>query len=297
VVSVAAKGPLSIKIPDSDETVEAKFLDGSSPQFRAGEDARLTLSRWVTSRENPYFAKAAVNRLLDLFYGHGLVEPVDDLDERHPAALPELFDEIAAQFAGHRFDLKYLVRAITATHAYQLSSRTDADSADGELTNAQLASQAQHFARMPLKRLTPEQLYDSLLEATRLRDTSVQQPQNPFTDDSMRGQFLARFADDSARRSEAQTSMLQALSLMNGSLTADAANVDRGQFLSAVLELPFLESPGRIETLYLATLSRRPSADELDRSLAYIHQAPSESAALTDIFWALLNSAEFIFNH
>lgn len=296
IVPVSAKGSF-IKIPETDDVVEAKFLDGSSPQFRPGDDARLTLSRWVTSRENPYFAKAAVNRLLDLFYGHGFVEPVDDLDERHPAAHPQLFDEIATQFAAHRFDLKYLVRAITATRAYQLSSRTDADSAEGELSAAQLASQTEHFARMPLKRLTPEQLYDSLLEATGLRDASVQQPQNPFTDDSMRGQFLARFADGSARRSEAQTSILQALALMNGSLTADAANVDRGQFLSAVLEIPFLEPPERIETLYLATLSRRPSADELARSLAYLRQAPTENAALADLFWALLNSAEFIFNH
>jgi hypothetical protein len=301
-VPVAATGPLTIKVPESDLVVEAKFLDGSAPQFRAGEDVRLTLSRWLTSRQNPYFAKAAVNRLLDLFYGHGFVEPVDDLDERHPPVHPDLFDEIAAQFAAHRFDLKFLVRTITATRAYQLSSQTDTDSARADLTtpelsNPELSNQIEHFARMPLKRMTPEQLYDSLLVATGLRDATVEQPQNPFSDDSRRGQFLARFADESARRSEAETSILQALSLMNGSLTADAASVDRGQFLSAVIDLPYLDPAGRIETLYLATLSRHPTSDESARTLDYLRHSSSEKDALTDIFWALLNSAEFIFNH
>lgn len=287
-----AAGPLSIKIPDTEIVVEAKFLDGSPPRLRAGEDARLTLSRWLTSRENPYFAKAAVNRLIDLFFGHGFVEPVDDLDERHPASHPELFDEMAAQFACHHYDLKYLVRAITATRAYQLSSRTSGADGHGSLTN-----EVDRFARMPLKRLSAEQFYDSLLEATRFRDAPAQQPQNPFSDDSMRGQFLARFADESARRSEAQTSILQALLLMNGSFTGDATSADRGQFMSAVVDLPFLDTAGRIETLYLATLSRRPTAAEAERMLAHIAQSASEKDGLADIFWALLNSAEFSFNH
>ena len=292
VAATKPAGPLSIRIPETDMVVEAKFLDGSPPQFRAGEDARLTLSRWLTSRENPFFAKAAVNRVMDLFFGHGFVEPVDDLDERHPPSHPELFEEMAAQFAAHRYDLKFLVRAITATRAYQLSSRTDDDSA-GPVDRVT----AEHFARMPLKRMTPEQLYDSLLEATGFRDAATQQPLNPFSDDSMRGQFLARFADESARRSEAQTSILQALSLMNGSFTGEATSIDRSQLMSAVVDLPFLDTAGRIETLYLATLSRRPEADEACRMLAYVRQSANEKDALADVFWALLNSAEFIFNH
>jgi hypothetical protein len=297
--SAASASPVSIKIPDSDTIVEAKFLDGSTPQFRAGDDPRLTLSRWLTGRQNPYFAKAAVNRLLDLFYGHGFVEPVDDLDERHPASHPDLFDEIAAQFACHGYDLKFLIRTITATRAYQLSSRTGDESASRATGSAPLAmaDQIEHFARMPLKRMTPEQLYDSLLEATFVRDTAAQQPQNAFSDDSMRGQFLARFADDSARRSEAQTSMLQALSLMNGAFTGEASSLDRGQLLSSIIDLPYLDQAGRIETLYLATLSRRPIAEESARMLAYLRDSTSEKDGLADIFWALLNSAEFIFNH
>ncbi|MGH7140317.1 MAG: DUF1553 domain-containing protein, partial [Pirellulales bacterium] len=145
--------------------------------------------------------------------------------------------------------------------------------------------------------LSAEQLYDCLVEATAFRDAAPQQPQNPFSDDSMRGQFLARFADDSARRSEAQTSILQALSLMNGSFTGEATNNQRGQLLSAVADLPYLGVPDRIETLYLATLSRRPEPAEMARLEEYVRQAPSVRLALANIFWALLNSAEFVFNH
>lgn len=277
---------LSIQIPETGQVVEARFLDGSTPRLRPGEDARLILSRWLTSRDNPFFAKAAVNRMMDIFYGHAFVDPVDDLDERHPPSHPELFAEMARQFACHHYDLKYLVRSITATRAYQLSSRT--------------AGGAQHeidrFARMPLRRLSAEQLYDCLVEATAFRDVAPPQPQNPFSDDSMRGRFLAQFTEESARRSDSQTTILQALSLMNGSFTGVATSIDRGQLISAVVDLPLLAPADRLETIYLATLSRRPEAAEATRLLDYVRQSPREKEAFADIYWALLNSAEFMFN-
>ncbi|HEX7376823.1 MAG TPA: DUF1549 domain-containing protein [Pirellulales bacterium] len=282
-----ATAPLSIQIPETEQVVAAKFLDGSAPRARPGEDARLTLSRWLTSAENPYFAKAAVNRLMDIFFGHAFVDPVDDLDERHPPSHPELFAEMARQFAAHHYDLKYLVRALTATRAYQLSSRTQAERPE----------EIDRFARMPLRRISAEQLYDCLVAATAFREVAPQQPANPFSDDSVRGRFLARFADESARRSEAQTTILQALALMNGSFTEVATSADRSQLLSAVVELPLLAPSDRLETLYLAALSRRPEAAEAARLLEYVRQAPREKEAFADVYWALLNSAEFVLNH
>lgn len=283
-----AGGALTIKVPETDLVVEAKFLDGSPPQLRAGEDPRLALSRWITRRDNPYFARAAVNRLWDHFFGRGFVDPVDDLDERNPPVHPELFDEVARQFVAHDYDLKYLIRAIALTRAYQLSSRTEAGS----------QSELDHFARMPLKRMTPEQLYDSLVQATGFRDSNTtQQPLNPFGDDSVRNQFLAKFSDQSARRSEAQTSIPQALSLMNGVFTNDATSLERSQIMSAIIELPVLDTAGRIETLCLATLSRLPDEEESKLFVEYVQQSADEKEALADVFWVLLNSAEFIFNH
>jgi hypothetical protein len=287
-VAAVAADVLTIKIPDTDTMVAARFLDGAAPKTIAGEDPRLALSRWLTGRENPYFARAAVNRLWDHFFGRGFVDPVDDLDEANPPSHPELFAEISRQFVLHDYDLKYLMRTITATRAYQLSSQA----AGSE------ASDLEHFARMPLRRMTAEQLYDSLVQATGFRDSGgQQQPVNVLNDDGVRNQFLAKFGDQSARRSEAQTSIPQALSLMNGTFTSDATSLDRSQIMSAIIELPFLDTEGRIETLYLATLTRPPDTEESAQMLSYVRAAENEKDALADIFWALLNSAEFIFNH
>ncbi|HEV7222677.1 MAG TPA: DUF1549 and DUF1553 domain-containing protein [Pirellulales bacterium] len=287
-----AEGKLAIKIPGLDLIAEARFLDGSAPKLRAGEDPRLPLTRWLTSRDNPYFARALVNRLWEHFLGRGFVDPVDDLDEANPPSHPELFDEVARQFAYHQYDIKYLIRAITATRAYQLSSRA---AGGGGQDDSRL------FARMPLRRLSPEQLYDSLVQATGFRDAASQAQANVLqVDDTAQARLKSLFADQSSRRSESQTSILQALSLMNGGLVADATSLERSQLLSAVAELPYLDSAERVETLFLAALGRFPEEDEQLRMLAYLAdrgQTIGERRALADVFWALLNSAEFILNH
>jgi hypothetical protein len=284
-------GKLAINIPDTDLIAEARFLDGGEPTFRPGEDPRLALTRWLTSRDNPYFARAAVNRLWEHFLGRGFVDPVDDLDEANPPSHPELFDEIARQFAYHNYDLKYLIRTIAATQAYQLSSVA----AQGGQDDSRL------FARMPLRRMTPEQLYDSLVQATGFRDAASQAQANPLqVDDTAQAKLKSLFADQTSRRSDSQTSILQALSLMNGALVSDATDLERSQLLSAVAEMPLMSLADRVETLFLATLSRPPTADEAERMLAFVAQRSHEvgqKRALADVFWALLNSAEFILNH
>lgn len=285
-----ADGKLTIKIPDTELVAEARFLDGTAPKFRPGEDPRLPLARWMTSRDNPYFARAAVNRLWEHFLGRGFVDPVDDLDEANPPSHPELFDEIARQFAYHNYDVKYLIRAITATRAYQLSSQSGAG-----------ADEARLFARMPLRRMSPEQLYDSLVQATGFRDATSQAQANVLVvDDTAQARLKSLFADQTSRRSDSQTSILQALSLMNGSLVSDATSLERSELLSAVAEMPFLDSAARIETLYLAALGRFPGEDErqlMQNYLAERSKTVGEKRALADVFWALLNSAEFILNH
>ncbi|HUY91466.1 MAG TPA: DUF1549 and DUF1553 domain-containing protein [Pirellulales bacterium] len=287
----SAEGKLAIQIPDTDLIAEARFLDGTAPEFRAGEDSRLPLARWLTSRDNPYFARALVNRLWEHFLGRGFVDPVDDLDEANPASHAELFDEIAAQFAYRQYDIKYLVRAITATRAYQLSSQSGGAGQDD----------SRLFARMPLRRMSPEQLYDSLVQATGFRDATSQAQANVLQiDDTAQARLKSLFADQTSRRSESQTSILQALSLMNGALVSDATSLERSELLSAVAEMPFLDSAARVETLYLAALGRFPGEAEQKLMLDFLAERGAkvgEKRALADIFWALLNSAEFILNH
>jgi hypothetical protein len=267
-----------IKIPSTDEVVEARFLDGTKPKWTNGVDPRVTLAEWMLRPDNPYFARAAVNRLWGYFFGSGLVEPVDDLTRETEKNV--VLDELARQFAGHQYDLKFLVRAIVTSRAYGLSSIATHPSQDDPRL----------FALMAVKGLAPEQIFDSLVEATRYeRPVGAPAPE-----------FLAQFGTQSGKRTDYQTSILQALALMNGKVVADATSLEHSATLAGVADAPFLDTGGRIEALYLASFSRLPRADEIALLVKYVDQGgPSgdRQQALADVFWALLNSGEFLFNH
>jgi hypothetical protein len=278
-----------IAIPNTSQVVQAAFLDGAEPQWKYKVGPRVTLAEWLTAKENPFFARATVNRVWGHFFGTGIVEPIDDFNDENKPSHPELLDELAKQFAAHDFDLKYVIRAITLSETYQLTSaRTDPTQDEPHL-----------YARMPVKGLTPEQLFDSLSLATGYREARL--PTGPFVinANTPRAEFLAKFATQD-KRTESQTSILHALALMNGRFVADATSVERSEALAGVLDAPFLDTAGRIETLYLATLSRKPKSDELQRLVKYVEGGGPKKdprAALADVFWALLNSSEFLLNH
>jgi hypothetical protein len=288
-----------LPIPGTEKVAQAKFLDGTEPVWKAKQSARQTLAEWMTSPKNPYFARAAVNRMWATFFGTGLVDPFDDMvgGDRAPSH-PELLDELAWQFADHHFDLKFLIRAIVGSRAYQLSSvRTDPGQDDPHL-----------FARVAVKGMTGEQLFDSLAEATGYQDGGNGNVPVFFNDRSARGEFLAKFSNHSDKVTEVQTSILQALTLMNGRVMGDVTSPERSETLAAVLDAPFLDPRGRVETLYLAALARRPRPQEVERAERYLTSAVEKGAApadrerrekqaVADVFWALLNSSEFILNH
>jgi hypothetical protein len=282
-----------IRIPGTDKVVEARFLDGKVPSWQDNIDSRVMLAEWLTSAENPYFAQTGANRVWGHFFGIGIVDPVDDEPaEDNPSSHPELLAELSRQFVAHQFDLKYLIRAITASKTYQRASAQSHESQKDPRT----------FARMAVKGMTPEQLFDSLAQATGYQEFAPQGnprlvafggPNNP------RAEFINRFASQE-KKTETQTSILQALALMNGKFVADATSLERSQTLAAVADAPFLTHAQRIETLYLATLTRLPRAEEAARLAAYVQAGGPRNdprAALADVFWALLNSSEFILNH
>ncbi len=286
-----------IEIPGTGKTVQAKFLGGGEPQWKEGASARATLAEWITSPSNPYFSRAAVNRAWAYFFGQGLIEPIDEMVGANSTShYPELVDLLAREFAEGGFDLKFLVRVLTATRAYQLSSAiTHRSQEDATL-----------FARMPLRGLTAEQLFDSVAMATGYRDSGG-------GDDllsgllggnrSARSEFLTKFTA-AERATEAQTSILQALTLMNGKVVAAATSLGKSETLAAVVDAPFATTAERIETLYLATLSRKPSTRESARTVRFVQDAVKRGGsrpsayndALADVFWALLNSPEFVLN-
>jgi hypothetical protein len=313
--------PAAVAIPGTNQTVEARFLDGTEPDWNNNVDRRQLLANWITRRKNPWFAREAVNRVWEYFFGTGLVEPVDDINPDNPASHPELLDELARQFGDRGFDLVFLCRAIVLSKTYQLTSAMGDPSQNDPRT----------FARMAVRGMSAEQLYDSLAlvttgsvpEVVRRQGYAPANPNDPRTD------FLSRFPNQD-RRTETQTSILQALYLMNGKLTVDATTLATSNQLSQLagtanaslfIAIPEVSESGnlstsiveyrpaipskadhtrRIQELYRMVLSRMPTQAETDRLVTYLESSGptgDPKKALADVFWALLNSSEFFFNH
>jgi hypothetical protein len=247
------------------------------------------LADWITTQDNPYFARNAVNRVWSNFFGWGLIEPLDDLSDENPPAHPQLLADVTAAFVASGYDLNFLTRGITQSKAYQLAPREPPSTTSEE-------APLRLYNSMPVRGLTGEQLYDSLRVASgrpvERRDLLEQRP----SDD--RSQFAARMLI--SRPVEAERSITQSLALMNGQMTVELTTPETSPTLATVVEAPFLNSHEKVELLYLATLSRKPSNEESSRLVNYVESGGEERSsaqALADIFWSLLNSSEFNTNH
>ena len=260
-----------LMIPGTDKVVKAKFLNGKEPSFENGEPGQKVLVDWITATDNPYFARAAVNRLWEHFFGAGLIEPLDEMvgaetSQSHPAVL----DELAGAFTKSRSTIRgWLIRVITATKAYQLTSARSHPSQDDP----------RQFARMALRGMNGEQLFDSVAQATGYRDEAFAGRGNPFGLGGGRYEFVTKFAASTERPAETQTSILQALTLMNGRLMTSATSLQQSETLVAVIDAPFMDVPAKIETLYLAALSRKPTAKELARLTRYVEKGGGDRTA------------------
>lgn len=261
----------TLEIPAVGKVVTARFLDGANPP-QGKQSPRQTLADWLTARDNPYFARALANRLWSHFFGVGIVEPADDFSDINPPSHPELLDDLAAALVAQKYDSKFLIRAMLRSRAYQVASR------GGVPVSPPL------FERRAVRLLTPEQLHDSLVLATGYPVSAVR-----------RAAFLARFPRPESRV-DAAIGIPQALALMNGPLTRLLTDPQQSPALAAIAEAPFLNDREKVETLFLATLSRPPRPGELQTFLAHVEKAPG-AKALSDVLWALINSAEFMHHH
>jgi hypothetical protein len=282
-----AKGKKKKGLPDSARIVPARFLQGAQPKLNPAEPARPVLARWLASPDNPFFARALVNRLWGHFFGRGLVNPVDDMHKDNAPSHPELLAALTEQFKAHDFDVKFLIRAIVNSQTYQRSSRPAGNNkADVEL-----------FSHAAVRSLTAEQLYDSLTlivgppgRGAVPKKKGVAKKKGPA---GPRDQFVAFFrVEDGADLTEYQAGIPQALRLMNAPLLNNTGPVvtqavSRGG-----------GTPARVVTeIYLAILSRRPTPEELQRHVAYVRRQETPRTAYGDLAWALLNCSEFAFNH
>ncbi len=276
-----------IRVGDADDWAEARFPDGVRP-IKGSQSATADLAHWLAKPENPWFARAAVNRMWFHFLGNGLVEPLDGFGSRdNPPSHPELLDELTRQFVAHGFDLKFLVRAIARSKTYQRSSR---QTHSGQ-TNPR------RFARAQVRAMTAEQLFASLALATGAPlGANTDAATELFQSDTTRAKFLATFTDAGGRPAEAQATVHQALLMMNGDLLAEALAAQPGRTLTAALGGPPRTTDRRIEELFLAALSRRPGSSERERFVRFV-EGGERNASLRDLFWMILNSTEFVHNH
>jgi hypothetical protein len=279
--------------PVGGRVMKPKFLGGIEPEINAGEDRRAAVAKWIGSKDNPFFAKSFVNRVWAHYFGIGIVEQVDDFRVSNPPSNPELLDTIAQRFTESKYDLKQLVREICNSNTYQRSTqRNDSNALDEK-----------NFAHANLRRIKAENLLDIISEATNTKDKFAGLPMGAravqIADGATSTYFLTTFGRATREtvcscEVKMEPTLSQALHLLNG----DTVNgkIQGGGVIKAILaEKKFPEE--RIVELYVRCLARMPTKEELARLVPLLGAEANQEQALGDIYWALLNSREFLFNH
>ena len=268
---------------------DPKTLDGPVLEGETGLDLREKLAAWMTAKDNPFFARTAVNRVWAHYLKRGFAEPVDDFSTLNTPSNPELLAYLTKDFIESGYDLKRLTRIILGTRAYQLSSVTSANNANDVLW----------YSRGYVRQLSAEELLGSFMAATQVEKTleraKLGEPQKIKR--YLLRQFTTIFEDDEGKELESFTGTIpQALVMMNGDFMSAATAANPGGTLLDVLK-DYKTADERVRALYLAAFSREPSANESRTFTKYIADEGGVVAAYEDVFWALCNSAEFLNNH
>lgn len=273
----------SLQVSDEDGNSYGPSLpwdDDSVIEVPEDQLPRQYFAEWMTSRENPHFAATIVNRVWQQLCGTGLTDSVEDLDQAGEQERGLVLDKLAGRFAEDGYRLKELVRAICASQYYQRTS----EKAEPDAPSPR-----------PLKVMTPEQLFDSFEVAAAMPISSIDN--GPRYNGEMIAIVNRMEEAIGSRPDEFRSGIPQALTLMNGRTTADATNLNRSRMLRAVVDAPFLDEKEKVDTLFLATLGRKPGATERSRLLEFINGQISEQEkanAFSEVMWALINSEEFV---
>ena len=273
------------------ESVPPRFLDGI--EYRgANTEKRHALAEWMTANENPYFSKAIVNRIWKHFMGRAFVEPLDGFGEEYPPTNPKLLEWLAEDFVIHGYDLKQLMRTILHSKAYQRSSETNNSNEDDEI----------YYSHAYMKPLSAEQFFYSMLQATGFE--RLQNRKDPGQVENMKREHLRKFLFllDNGEMEEIEAfngTVPQALMMINGGLVNDSADhKERGSFVNYVLD-NWRDTIDRVQFIYLTVLSRKPTSKEQTYFQRYLERSlyTDKDLAYEDLYWVLLNSAEFSLNH
>jgi hypothetical protein len=289
----AAKG--QVKHPLTDEVLEPRPLFGEARPIAEGEDPRAVLADWMTSDDNPYFAKAAVNRIWGELMGRGVVDPVDDLRATNPPTNPALLDALAEEFRRHDYDRKQIMRTIMTSYVYGLSS----------LPGERNAADTQNYSRHYRKRLRAEVLLDAVCDVTGVPSSFPAMPPDTRATQIWTHRIDSLFLDSFGRPNENQdppcermpdTTVVQTLHMMNAPAIHAKITSDQGR--AAKLAAGDKSPAEIIEELYLAAYARRPTSEEREALLPlYAEEGADRRRTTEDILWALMNTPEFLFKN
>lgn len=284
-----------VKHPVTSESMKPKPPDGPIAQIPNGGDPRTNLADWMCQPDNPFFSKAVVNRVWAEFFGRGFVDPVDDFRASNPAVNEPLLNALAEDFVRHGYDLKHLMRTIMGSRLYQLSS----------LPNEYNMTDTRNFSRSYRRRLPAEVLLDAVGSVTEtvadFQGLAAGSNAKETWNYKISSEFMDAFgrpnsSSDCPCERDSKSSVVQALHLMNSSgLQERIAHKDGRARELAESDRSTAEI---VAELYLGAFGRFPTPEELSlASRAYAVPESIRQTATEDILWALLNTAEFIFNH
>ena len=292
IIHVTRSG--EVKQPRTGQTMKVHLLLKGDVDVPADQDRRQVFADWLTGPDNPFFARACVNRIWGHLMGRGIVDPVDDFRDSNPPSNAELMNELARQFVEQGFSRKWAIKTIMNSRTYQLSSKKNDFNADDEI----------YASHATTRLLSAEQLLDAICQVTDVPENfaglpvgtrAVATPEPPTNHYFLKvfGQPQREMACQCERSSESNLS--QALQMINGPTVHNKLRAGNGRIHKMITEKKTDDEI--IRTLYLAALCREPVAAEIAASKKHITASADRKLALEDVGWAILNSKEFLFQH
>jgi hypothetical protein len=305
IVVYRTESPAKSRHPRTGEALDPRYLAGRSEPVSPDKDARRRLAEWMTRKDNPFLARATVNRIWSHLFGKGIIDPVDDIRSSNPPVNAPLLDALARDFIDHDFDVRHILRTMLNSQTYQRSARVNRFNADDH----------QNFSHALPRRLSAEQLLDTIGLATGIPENftarfagagtvalpvggvrASQLPDKQLTAELLELFGRPRGESTCACERHEEASMTQALHLINGK-SVEKRLADPNGRVARLIKTPKITDPVIIEDLYLTVVGRPPTAREAAIWQKHFAASRDRLKAGQDLMWVLFNTKEFLFNH